>query len=267
MPSFSEIAPAQLARLIGTPDTPIILDVRLAQDAADDPRLIPGARRASHDTVRADDYAGRSVVVVCHKGLKLSHGVAALLRASGVQAEALEGGHVAWAAADLPLIPMRALPPATNGATLWVARHRPKIDRIACPWLIRRFIDPAAKVLFVPPRDVTGVADRFGAVPFDVPDVTFTHRQTGCTFDAFLDDFNLHGPALDKMADVIRAADTDRNDLVPQAAWLLALSVGLSRLYRDDAAQLEAGMLLYDALFRWARDGQDETHGWPEGRA
>ena len=132
--------------------------------------------------------------------------------------------------------------------------------------LIRRFIDPEARFLFVAAPEVAAVAERFAAIPFDIEGVRFSHRGDLCSFDALLDDFTLHTEPLNRMARVIRAADTDRHDLAPQAAGLLALSVGLSRQYRDDLAQLEAGMAVYDALYRWARDGFDEGHDWPAGR-
>jgi hypothetical protein len=164
-------------------------------------------------------------------------------------------------------VPEAAIPAPVGGSTLWVTRHRPKIDRIACPWLIRRFVDPAARFLYVSPPEVAGVADRYGAVPFDVEGVHFSHRGDACSFDTMLAEFALGSEALARMALVIRAADTDRHDLAPQAAGLLALSVGLSRQYRDDIRQLDAGMALYDALYRWARDGFDESHDWPAGRA
>jgi hypothetical protein len=201
---------------------------------------------------------GRDVVVVCQKGKKLSHGTAALLRARGINAEVLAGGILAWLATDLPRIPVAQL----HGTQRWVTRHRPKIDRIACPWLIRRFIDPQAEIMFVPPADVALVAEKFDAVPFDVPDVTFTHRNGRCTFDIMLDHFSLDDKPLRHIANVIRAADTNDNS-VPEAAGLLALSVGFSRMYKDDQTQLAATLPLYDALYRWARDGQDETHDWP----
>jgi hypothetical protein len=196
------------------------------------------------------------------RGRKLSEGAAAILRAKGWQAEVLEGGAEAWAAAGLPMVPRAALP----ATSLWVTRHRPKVDRIACPWLIRRFIDPAARFLYVAPSEVAAVADRFGAIPFDIDGVTFSHRGDLCSFDALVDDFGLHTEAMDRLALVIRAADTDRHDLAPQAAGLLALSVGLSRMFRDDLEQLEAGMAIYDALYRWARDAHQEGHDWPTGR-
>ncbi len=264
MPGPTQITPAQLMRLIGTPDAPVILDVRIPEDVTADLRLIPGSTHLPHtgfDPAPAH-LQGQRVVVTCLRGRKLSEGAAALLRAQGIAAETLEGGTEAWIAAGLPMTPLAALP----SSNLWVTRHRPKIDRIACPWLIRRFVDPGARFLFVAPAEVPDVADRFGATAFDIEGVSFSHRGEGCTFDAMLDDFRLHTDALDRLALVVRAADTDRHDLAPQAAGLLAISVGLSRMFRDDLQQLDAGMALYDALYRWARDGHDEGHDWPAGR-
>ena len=265
MPSFNEIAPAQLMRLLGTPAAPVLLDVRLAEDFALDPRLVPTARRAGHDAPPAMP-PGTRAVCICRAGHRVSHAAAALLRTRGVVAEVLEGGMEGWVAEGLPAPPEAAIPEPRRG-TLWVTRHRPKIDRIACPWLVRRFVDPEARFLLVPPREVMGVAALTGATPFDVEDVAFSHRGGACTFDTMIDVFGLAHPALDAMATVVRAADTNRHDLAPEAAGLLALSVGLSRVHRDDLAQLEAGMVLYDALYRWARDGQGEGHDWPADRA
>ena len=263
MPQFRLITPTQAMRLIGTPDAPTLFDVRLPDDLDSLPRLVPTSRIMPHGAVDGlTDPPGRAVVV-CMRGRKLSEGAAAVLRTKGWQAEVLEGGAEAWAAAGLPMIP-RAVVRATS---LWVTRHRPKIDRIACPLLIRRFIDPAARFLFVAPSEVAAVADRFDAIPFDIEGVTISHRGELCSFDALLDDFHLHTEALDRLALVVRAADTDRHDLAPQAAGLLALSVGLSRMFREDLEQLEAGMRMYDALYRWARDGHEEGHDWPAGRA
>ncbi|MEZ5913767.1 MAG: sulfurtransferase/chromate resistance protein [Paracoccaceae bacterium] len=265
MPGFMSIAPAQLARLIGTPDCPALIDVRIDEDFTADPRLIPGAKRHPATEIEAlvPELAGRRAVVICHKGLKLSEGAAALLRCEGIAAESLEGGMVAWSGAELPTLAAAALP----ASRIWVTRHRPKIDRIACRWLTRRFIDPTAEFLFVAPSEVAAVAERFGATPFDIEGVRFSHRSDFCSLDALLDDFGLHTPALDRLALVVRGADTDRHDLAPQAAGLLALSVGLSRQFKDDLEQLDAGMRLYDALYRWARDGFEEGHDWPAGPA
>lgn len=268
MAAPNAITVPQLLRLIGTPAAPVIVDICIDPDFEADPNLIPGAIRHPHDKVetlkaRLED---RACVIVCQKGLKLSQGLAAWLRSDGLAAEYLQGGMYGWRAHPGTLVvPAAAIPEPVGGSTLWVTRHRPKIDRIACPWLIRRFVDRRARFLFVAPAEVAGVADRYGATPFDVEGVTWSHRGEGCTFDTMLDAFGLRSDALDRLATVIRAADTNRHDLAPEAAGLLALSVGLSRQYRDDHDQLAAGMALYDALYRWARDGQSETHDWPTG--
>lgn len=269
MPSPTEITIAQMARLVGTPSSPIVLDVRIDEDVEADPRLIPSAFRHSFDAVDvlAPRLAGQRVVVVCQRGLKLSQGAAAVLRTFGIAAEHLAGGTEAWRAAGQPSVPIAAIPRRdTEGRTLWVTRQRPKINRIACPWLIRRFVDTRARFLFVAPDQVPLVADRFGATPFDIDGVFWSHRGGQCSFDKMIEEFSLATEAMARLATVVRGADTDRHDLAPQAAGLLAVSVGLSRLYRDDLAQLEAGMTLYDAFYRWARDGFDEGHDWPADR-
>jgi len=150
---------------------------------------------------------------------------------------------------------------------LWVTRARPKIDRVACPWLIRRFVDPGAVFLFVAPSEVQAVADRFGATPFDVEGVFWSHRGESCTFDVMLEAFGLTSSALARLALIVRGADTDRLELAPQSAGLLAVSLGLSRMYRDDLAQMEAAMPVYDAFYRWCRDAVGETHNWPAAGA
>jgi hypothetical protein len=150
-----------------------------------------------------------------------------------------------------------------QGRTVWVTRVRPKIDRVACPWLIRRFVDPGAVFLFVAPSEVADVADRFDATPFDIENVSWSHRGKLCTFDVMLDEFGLRTEALDRLATIVRGADTSMLDLAPQAAGLLAASLGFSRMYRDDLAQLDASMGLYDAFYRWSRDAVGETHNWP----
>lgn len=266
MPAFNEITVAQLGRLIGLPDAPAIIDVRADEDAAADPRLIPGAVR--RDWRRAGEwargYAGRRAVVLCRRGLKLSQGAAAWARHEGVEAETLEGGFEAWAAGGMPLLRTDRLPPRDpQGRTVWVTRHRPKVDRVACPWLIRRFVDASAVFLFVAPGEVPAVAERFGAAPFDVEGVEWSHRGELCTFDVMLGELGLETEALSRLAAVVRGADTARFDLAPQAAGLLAVSLGLSRMHRGDLAQIEAGMAVYDALYRWCRDAVDETHNWP----
>jgi rhodanese-related sulfurtransferase len=266
VPSPTEITVAQLSRRIGLPDAPCIVDVRIDEDFAADPRGIPGARRRDFRAVAdwSPAYKGRQVVVVCQQGLKLSQGAAAWLRHEGISAESLEGGHVAWASANQMLVPDAKLPPRdAHGHTVWVTRARPKIDRIACPWLIRRFADPGAVILYVAPPEVLAVAERFGAAPFDIDDVFWSHRGENCTFDTILDELCLETAPLRRLAAIVRGADTARPDLAPEAPGLLAASLGLSRMYKDDLAQLEAGMALYDAFYRWCRDATDETHNWP----
>ena len=144
----------------------------------------------------------------------------------------------------------------------WVTRERPKIDRVACPWLITRFIDPAAEFLFVPTAEVSAVAARTGAIPFDVEGVELTHDGSQCSFDAILKKYRLTDPALQELAVIVRGADTARLDLAPQAAGLLAISLGLSHNFADDQEQLRHGLVLYDALYAWARYVRDETHTW-----
>jgi rhodanese-related sulfurtransferase len=268
----SEITIPQLARLIGTPDGPVVIDVRVDEDYAADPRLIPGSSRHAFRTCHewAPTYAGKRVAVSCQKGLKLSQGVAALLRHAGADAVSLEGGFEAWIAADEILVKgADALRRDARGRSLWVTRARPKVDRIACPWLIRRFVDPDAVFLYVAASEVEAVADRFNAMPFDVDGVFWSHRglvgspEHTCTFDTMLTEFGLSSPALDRLAMIVRAADTAQLELAPQAAGFLAVSLGLSRMFSDDLAQLDAGMLLYDAFYRWCRDGTEESHNWP----
>ncbi|MDA7947770.1 MAG: sulfurtransferase/chromate resistance protein [Hyphomicrobiaceae bacterium] len=260
-----EISISELSRLIGTPDAPTIVDVCIDEDFQADPRLIPTSFRHPHTdiTALAPVLTGSTVVVVCQKGLKLSQGAAAILRTRGIAARFLEGGVLGWAAADEPLIPADKLPPpGASGNTLWVTRHRPKIDRIACPWLIRRFIDPGAEFLFVEPEQVRDVADRFDAIPFDIEDVLWSHRGENCTFDTMLEEFSLTTEPLARLAKTVRGADTNRHDLVPEAAGLLAVSLGFSQMYEDDLEQLDAGLALYDAFYHWARDASDEGHSW-----
>lgn len=265
MPAPTEITPQQLSRLIGTPDCPMIIDVCIDEDFQCDPRLIPSARRYQFNKIEelAPELLGKKTIIICHKGLKLSQGAAALLRNHSIACETLEGGIVAWSDAGLPLVPTEKIPTQSNGSTLWVTRHRPKIDRIACPWLIRRFVDPSAKFLFVAPSQVLNVAEKFNATPFDVEDCFWTHRDEFCTFDTMLKEFNLETAPLLKLATIIRGADTDQHSLAPESAGLMAVSLGLSRMYRNDLEQLDAGMHIYDAYYRWARDALSETHNWP----
>ena len=265
MASFNEITTQKLYKLIGTPDCPVIIDVRIDEDFDDDPRLVPTAfRYPFHDIASiGEKLCNRSVIIYCQKGLKLSQGAAAILRNMNVKAEVLEGGQFAWRDAGMQMVSYdKVFEVNQNEPTVWVTRHRPKIDRIACPWLIRRFIDPTAQFLFVAPSQVKNVAEKFQAVPFDVEDAFLSHRGELCTFDIMLEEFGVKNETLQRLANIIRGADTNKHHLAPEVAGLLAMSLGLSRLYRDDLAQLDASMLIYDALYRWARDAANESHDW-----
>jgi rhodanese-related sulfurtransferase len=267
MPSPTEITVPQLSRLIGTAAAPAIVDLRIDEDFAQDPDFIPTAYRFPFADIAAlaPRLVDKAVVVYCQKGKKISQGAVSILRSYGIRAENLQGGHFAWRDAGEMLVPAAKLPaPGKQGNSVWVTRHRPKIDRMACPWLIRRFIDPAAQFMFVAPSEVLAVAEKFAAIPFDVEDVFWSHRGEYCSFDTMIEEFCLTSDALQQLATIVRGADTDRLDLAPQCAGLLAASLGLSRIYRDDHEQIEAGLLLYDAFYRWARDASDESHDWPQ---
>jgi rhodanese-related sulfurtransferase len=268
MPVQNSIAIDKLVRLIGTANAPAIVDLRTDESFALDPRFLPGALRRGASAVAgwAGQFAGRNVIVVCDDGLAVSQGTAAWLRHAGVSAEALESGYGGWRGEGLPLVPEAPLPARNaEGRTVWVTRARPKVDRIACPWLIRRFVDPQAVFLYVPPSEVLDVAAQFGGAAYDLEgtDVFWSHRGERCTFDLMVETFGLGSiEPLAHLATIVRGADTGRPEIVPEAAGLLAASLGLSRMYADDLEQLEAGMALYDAFYRWCRDARGETHNW-----
>jgi len=273
VPLPNTITSDKLSRLIGTPRCPPLIDVRDNDDFDANPHLVPSSlRRPARGTESwSAEFRGLPAIIICRDGLTASHGIAARLRSDGIAAEVLDGGIEAWRSAGLPVVSLANLPITRDavGRTVWVTRARPKIDRIACPWLIRRFIDPQAVFLFVPPSEVTSVAERFDATPFDIENVYWSHRGDNCTFDTMVEEFGLGTEPLLQLATLVRAADTARLDLAPEAAGLLAASLGLSRMYADDLEQLDAGFVLYDAFYRWCRDATDETHNWPtnKGRA
>lgn len=267
MSSINTISPEKLLRLIGVAHCPALIDLRSDEERPSDPRFIPGAVRHSSATAVewAGEFLGRAVVVIDQKGGSAGEGVAAWLRHAGADsADLLTGGHLAWAQSGRPLVPAAALPPRdAQGRTVWVTRSRPKVDRIACPWLIRRFVDPNDVLLFVSAAEIRGVAERFSAAPFDVEGTFWSHRGERCTFDTMLDEWGLGTEPLQRLAAIVRSADTARLDIAPEAAGLLAASLGLSGMYSDDLEQLEAGMALYDSFYRWCRDATDERHNWP----
>lgn len=259
---MTSISVATLSSCLMETKQPILIDVRRQ-----------GARQASGMTIAnsiwrdpaqwlswKDEVAAFSepVVFFCVHGHEISQGLTAALCAMGVDARCLEGGFSEWQKAGLPIAKI-----ASVSSTRWVTRERPKIDRVACPWLIARFIDPKAEFLYVPAADVLQVAQETGAIPYDIPDVELSHAGELCSFDAFLGKYGLQDPALQQLAMIVRGADTSRLDLTPQSAGLYALSLGLSQIFADDQEMLRHGMVMYDAIYRWCRDCQSETHQWP----
>ncbi len=263
---------------MGRADAPLLLDVRREGKFLESPRMLAGARRCAPDDVAALAALepAREAVAYCVYGHQVSAEAVAALRAAGWDARRLAGGFEGGEAgvdAAQDVAQWRAHQPPTarkrpdwgvtgEKASRWVTRERPKIDRIACPWLIRRFIDPRAEFFYVADAQVMEQADRLGAVAYDIPDAPITHEWERCSFDALLQAFDLQVPALDVLANIVRGADTSRPELAPQSAGLLAVSLGLSRLHADDHAMLAAAMPVYDALYEWCRSPRDETHNW-----
>ena len=275
------IAPDALAARLGRADAPLLLDVRREAAFAGSARMLAGARRCKPDDVAALAAAGPpgDVVVYCAQGHNVSAEAVATLRIAGWNAQALAGGIEGGEdGVDSPedIARWRAARPQTmlkrsdwgiglaggQQPSRWITRERPKIDRIACPWLIRRFVDPRAEFFYVPTGKVFSEAERLGAVAYDIPGAPVSHEGELCSFDTLLRAFALDDPALPTLARIVRGADTDRLDLAPQSAGLLTFSLGLSRLYTDDHAMLEAALPLYDALYAWCRGAQGEPRSW-----
>jgi rhodanese-related sulfurtransferase len=267
--SHLTISADELASLVGTPACPPIVDVRREAVFREAEAMVASAVWRDHLLAPewAARYVGRAPIVYCAHGHNVSEIAAALLRNAGVPARILAGGFEAFRAAGGPTIRRTEWhDPAAARPSSWVTRSRPKIDRIACPWLIRRFIDPAADIHFVAAEWVKDVAAEMGAIPFDIADVEFSHVGELCSFDTFLARFGLDAPGLAELAVIVRAADTDRHHLSPQAPGLLAISLGLSLACPDDHEQLQAGMAVYDGLYAWCRSGRGETHDWQPER-
>jgi len=255
------ISADDLYQSLGSAAAPIVIDVRRAPAFDADERMIVGAVRRNPDEVRnwrPELPSGRAVVVYCVHGHEASQDTASALRGAGVEARYLDHGIAGWAEQRLPMRSKR-----DTEARSWITRERPKIDRIACPWLIRRFIDPEAEFLFAPTERVFAVAAETGATAYDIPGAEpFSHDGELCSFDAFLKIYGIKDPALDALALIVRGADTARLELTPQSPGLLALSLGLSANFADDHAMLEHGMVMYDAFYAWCRSCQDEKHNW-----
>jgi len=249
----ASLTPAALQQALRSSQPPLVIDVRKSPAFLGATDMIRGALR--RDPAAIDSWRGTlpaapgGVVVYCVHGHEVSQNAAKALGA-----RYLEGGIEHWDGE-------RTAKPA-GAPTRWVTRERPKVDRIACPWLIRRFIDADAEFLYVPKEEVLRVAKERAAVPYDVPDVEFTHVGGHCSFDAFMLRYRLADPALRELAVIVRGADTNRPDLAPQSAGLVALSLGLSEQFPDDHAMLEHGMVMYDALYAWCRSTKSEVHTW-----
>lgn len=262
---ISGISASELARSLGSGHCPLILDVRREPAFQATDRLICASRRCRPEDVAqwgGPSALAHAIVTVCVHGHEVSQDAADVLRRRGFNATHLAGGIGAWLGENLPSLRKCETYDGTR-PTRWVTRARPKIDRIACPWLIRRFIDPRAEFHYVPANDVLDAARELDAIPFDIPGVAFSHDGEKCSFDAFLARFDIADAALQRLARIVRGADTSRVDLTAQSAGLYAISLGLADLIADDHALLEAGLPLYDALYRWQRDLTAETHGWP----
>jgi rhodanese-related sulfurtransferase len=254
------ISPHDLFARLGTAAAPLVIDVRRADDFAGAATLIPSAVHRAPETAERwrTELPIAPIVVYCVHGREISQGAAATLRAAGVDAAYLEGGITGWTEQHLPT--RRNI---GNSPGKWVTRERPKIDRIACPWLISRFIDPNAEFIYVPTNRVVAVAKEVGGTPYDIEGVEFAHEGERCSFDTILRIYEIKAPPLDHLATIVRGADTSRHDLTPQCGGLFAISLGLSANFSDDHEMLKPGMVMYDALYTWCRSLQAETHNWP----
>ena len=242
---------SDLRAAIAGSDPPIVIDVRKRATFLEATQMISGALRrdpATVDTWKSTLPAAGSIVVYCVHGHEVSQGVAKALAEDGLPARYLEGGIAAWTDAG------GALDHKPRGAsTRWVTRERPKIDRIACPWLVSRFVDSGAEFVYVPAARVLEAAQAQEALPYDIPGVQFGHEGERCSFDAFLSHYRLRDPALLELALIVRGADTGKPELAPQVPGLSAISFGLSRNFPDDHEMLAHGMVMYDALYTWCK--------------
>jgi len=259
---------SSLKTLVGSARAPIIFDVRRHDAFAAGQQILPTARWREH--TQTEEWARRlpadaHVVCYCVHGHGVSQAATAMLRATGIDAQFLVGGIEGWIEAGGVTISKPALVRHDEDQpSRWVTRVQPKIDRIACPWLINRFIDREAEFLFSEPAYVESIAAELGAIPFDVEGVELSHVGETCTFDTLLKHFAINDPALVGLAAIVRGADTARLELAPAAAGLIGISLGISVLSDgDDHAALARGFDVYDALYAWQRFALDETHNWP----
>jgi rhodanese-related sulfurtransferase len=249
------ISAHELYACLGTALAPTLIDVRRDDAFAEDNTLIVSAfHRTPHQVSRwvQDLHPSGPVVVYCTDGRDVSQGVTSVLRDAGIRTACLDGGIAAWKSNGLPTRRK------TEGTLdhKWVTREHPKIDRIACPWLVSRFISPLAEFIYVPAAEVLAVASQVGATPYDVKGVDFGHHGDRCSFDAIVQAYDIHDPALDNLATIVRGADTSRPALAPQCDGLLAISYGLSANFPNDHDMLGHGLIVYDALYTWCRKTQ-----------
>lgn len=265
------ISPASLATVVGSRAAPLLIDVRKAEAFAESDYFLPGSIRWDYNAdmaMPAELANAKRAVAYCVKGAEVGiHGAALLANANAnLEAAYLEGGLRDWQAAGLVAVKKRPdLGVDGERVSRWVTRARPKIDRIACPWLIRRFIDPRAEFFYVPTKEVFDFAKANHAVAYDIPGAPLEHDGAHCSFDAFISAFELKSAVLNRVANIVRAADTDSLESSREAAGLLAISLGFSRMIEDDHAMLEAMMPVYDALYEWAKTVESKTveqHNW-----
>ncbi len=252
----TSVSSQELYARLGTAAAPVLVDVRRAEAFGADDAVIIGAMHRPPETVsdwRAGLPKNREVVVYCVHGHEVSQGAAKTLLNAGIKAAYLEGGIAGWKERHLPTRRKR-----DASENKWVTREHPKIDRIACPWLVSRFVNPSAEFIYVPLNDVAKVAEDVSGTPYDINGVEFGHVGERCSFDAIVRVYDIHDPALDHLATIVRGADTSRPDLTPQCDGLLAISYGLSANFRDDHEMLKHGLVIYDALYTWCRSQQDK---------
>jgi len=270
------ITAQELSKLSGSNAWPTVVASTRCFKFEEEARAIAGSVWRDHMETEAwgPQLAGlgKPIVVYCLHGHNVSQLAAARLRSQGIDARHLEGGIDAYEEIGGLVLKQRGpdVPLLLPQATQWITRERPKIDRIAFPWLVRRFIDPMAVFHFVEAEWVVDIAEEMGAIPFDVDGVHYSHHgENGefCSVDTLLDAFDIEDPVLRHLARIVRGADTGQLELEPQSAGLLALSLGLSSMENDDLAQLEKGMVIYDALYAWCRHASLETHNWPSAKA
>jgi rhodanese-related sulfurtransferase len=258
------VSPQAIYDRLGLADAPLVVDTRSTADLAALPRLIPGALHFDARSMRhwSQQLPTHRPIVLCGRTGEFDVALLNAVAAHNHDVSWLAGGVAGWIDQQRPTIAVRT-DLGVPGRSQWITRERPKIDRLACPWLLRRFIDPAATFFYVPAQSVRAQATTLRAEPFDIPDVTFSHRGARCSFDAFLDEFDLQDPPLQKLAHIVRAADTGELAASVEAPGLLAISLGLAATIRDDHLLLEQAMLVYDALYVWCKTSPHESHFWP----